>query len=98
GATLRRRQRRAHLARLRIAGLPSVDVVCIPELLIDPHGASLPNLDQEVAWLRRMHAGGAMVATACSGALLLAEAGLLDGYEATTHWAFCNLLAQRYPL
>jgi transcriptional regulator GlxA family with amidase domain len=76
---------------------PLVDVVCIPELLVDPRGASLPTLDEEVAWLRRMHAGGAMVATACSGALLLAEAGLLDDYEATTHWAFCSLLAQRYP-
>lgn len=33
----------------------------------------------------------------CEGAMLLAAAGLLDGYEATTHWAFINCFAQRFP-
>jgi transcriptional regulator GlxA family with amidase domain len=51
----------------------------------------------EVEWLRRCHEQGAVLATACSGALLLAEAGLLDGHEATTHWAYCDILARRYP-
>jgi transcriptional regulator GlxA family with amidase domain len=37
------------------------------------------------------------VATACSGALVLAEAGLLDDQEATTHWAYAAAMAQRYP-
>ena len=40
---------------------------------------------------------GATLATACSGAVLLAEAGLLDGQEATTHWAYCDILRSRYP-
>ena len=38
-----------------------------------------------------------MLATACSGALLLAEAGLLDGCDATTHWAYTDTLKRRYP-
>jgi transcriptional regulator GlxA family with amidase domain len=37
------------------------------------------------------------VASVCEGALLLAAAGLLDGYEATTHWAFIPCLLQRFP-
>ena len=38
-----------------------------------------------------------MLAAGCSGAMLLAEAGLLDGQEATTHWAWCNVLQERFP-
>lgn len=38
-----------------------------------------------------------MLATACSGALLLAESGLLDDGDATTHWAYCETFAQHYP-
>jgi transcriptional regulator GlxA family with amidase domain len=38
-----------------------------------------------------------MLATACSGAVLLAEAGLLDGCDATTHWAYCDALQTQYP-
>jgi len=53
--------------------------------------------DAEVEWLRRCHARGATIATACSGALLLAESGLLDGNEATTHWAYCDTIRARYP-
>ncbi len=37
------------------------------------------------------------VASICTGAFLLAEAGTLDGKEAVTHWAFCDRLAKEYP-
>jgi transcriptional regulator GlxA family with amidase domain len=37
------------------------------------------------------------VATACSGSVLLAAAGLLDGCDATTHWAYCDEMQRRYP-
>jgi transcriptional regulator GlxA family with amidase domain len=39
----------------------------------------------------------ARVVSLCTSAFLLAEAGLLDGLRATTHWALCDLLAERYP-
>jgi transcriptional regulator GlxA family with amidase domain len=73
------------------------DVVCIPELVL-PLTASPRGIHPElVAWLRSMFERGAVLASVCSGALLLAETGLLDGAEATTHWGFAAYLKHHYP-
>ena len=50
-----------------------------------------------IAHLRRLAARSRRVTSVCTGAFLLAEAGLLDGRRATTHWDSCDLLRQRYP-
>jgi AraC family transcriptional regulator, transcriptional activator FtrA len=47
--------------------------------------------------LLRAHARGARIVSVCSGAFALAAAGLLDGLEATTHWRYAALLAERFP-
>ena len=47
--------------------------------------------------LRAGYARGARIVSICSGAFALAEAGLLDGLEATTHWQYAELLARRFP-
>ncbi len=48
-------------------------------------------------WVVRRAGVARRVASACSGAFLLAEAGLLDGRRATTHWSRCADLSARYP-
>ncbi len=50
-----------------------------------------------VATVARLAACSARVASVCTGAFLLAAAGLLDGRRATTHWAWCDSLAERHP-
>jgi len=50
-----------------------------------------------VAWLKEQHAQGAIICSACTGSLMLAEAGLLDGEEATCHWAATEAMRSRYP-
>jgi transcriptional regulator GlxA family with amidase domain len=47
--------------------------------------------------LKRWHGEGATIVTACSGALLAAAAGLLEGKRATAHWGLARLYAEHYP-
>jgi transcriptional regulator GlxA family with amidase domain len=48
-------------------------------------------------WIRRAWASGATICSICTGAFLLAEAGILDGVACATHWGDCDLLQRRYP-
>lgn len=73
------------------------DIVCVPELSIAPQSEMAGRFQPEIEWIVAQHAGGAIIATACSGAVLLAAAGLLEGLDATTHWAYCDVIEQRYP-
>jgi transcriptional regulator GlxA family with amidase domain len=50
-----------------------------------------------ISWLRYAAGRTRRVTSVCTGAFLLARAGLLDGRSATTHWASCAHLAERYP-
>ena len=50
-----------------------------------------------VDWLRRQCAGARRFGSICTGALVLAKAGLLEGRRATTHWNWCAELARNYP-
>ncbi|HEU0199513.1 MAG TPA: helix-turn-helix domain-containing protein, partial [Burkholderiaceae bacterium] len=77
--------------------LATPDIVCIPEVAVAPGQPLEGRFGAEIEWLKQCHAQGATIATACSGAMLLAESGLLDGHDATTHWAYCDVLRRRHP-
>uniref|UniRef100_UPI003570B65B GlxA family transcriptional regulator n=1 Tax=Streptomyces anandii TaxID=285454 RepID=UPI003570B65B len=70
------------------------------DTLLVPGGWSLRSALENrelVSWIGRAAARSRRVASVCGGSFLLAEAGLLDGRRATTHWAYCEAMAGRYP-
>ena len=79
-----------------LAHAKGADLVLVPAL--DPDVLAHLELNRAVVpWIQRAYARGADVVTACTGAFLLAEAGLLDRRAATTHWAFQEMFQSRYP-
>lgn len=75
--------------------LCNIDTIIIPggleiALILDEAG---PMLD----WLRAASARARRTSSVCSGAFLLAEAGLLDGKRVTTHWMMLDMLKDRFP-
>ncbi|SEC89605.1 MULTISPECIES: helix-turn-helix domain-containing protein [Streptomyces] len=56
-----------------------------------------PPPEEALDALRRAHEEGARIVGLCTGAFVLAAAGLLDGRPATTHWMYAPTLAKRYP-
>lgn len=86
------------LARSRpFQEIPRTDIVIAPALMVR-HGrwvaGRYPGL---VEWLREVQSEGALLTSACSGVLLLAETGLLDGLEATIHWAYVRTFKENFP-
>jgi transcriptional regulator GlxA family with amidase domain len=73
--------------------LDGADLVVVPSW---PDPGSEPP-DQLLDALRRAHTRGAIVSSHCTGAFVLAAAGLLDGRRATTHWRWSAALARRFP-
>ncbi len=72
------------------------DVVMVPSVWnLSP--ANLERSSPALDWLRQQHAAGAVIVGLVTGAFFLAEAGLLDGCVATTHWASASHFRQRYP-
>jgi transcriptional regulator GlxA family with amidase domain len=78
------------------ADVTTPDLVVVPGLDDDLAGSFADNRGW-VPWLTGWHAAGARIASSCTGAFLVADAGLLDGRAATTHWMFADELRRRYP-
>jgi transcriptional regulator GlxA family with amidase domain len=80
----------ALVADRSLEGMPSPDVIVVPGGF-----GTRPLLGHEplLAWLRRAHESSAWTTSVCTGSLLLAAAGLLDGLPASTHWLAREKLA-----
>jgi transcriptional regulator GlxA family with amidase domain len=78
------------------ASCPRPAVVVVADVQVAP-GEDSPSFGPAVQWLLQCHAQGAVLASACSGAVVLARTGLLDGHDATSHWAYCDYLRRAHP-
>ena len=77
---------------------PDHDLSGKPDTLIIPGGEGTRVPPAEVvAWLRGRGGETKRIMSVCTGAFILAEAGLLDGRKATTHWLYCDTLRSRHP-
>ena len=82
-----------------LAILPEARLVDLvdPEIVVVPGGRGTRRLMGEeslLAWLRRVHETSLWTTSVCTGSLLLAAAGLLEGVEATTHWLELDTLSR----
>ena len=73
------------------------DLICVPSMMVPLDQPPYGCFPRGVAWLRERFLQGATIATVCSGGVLLAETGLLNGHEATGHWAYADLFRRYYP-
>ncbi|MFN3769573.1 MAG: GlxA family transcriptional regulator [Ectopseudomonas guguanensis] len=77
-------------------GLDTCDVIILPAFW-DDFDALSRRYPQVLDWLRRQHTSGTAICGEASGVFWMAEAGLLDGKEATTYWRFFREFAERFP-
>lgn len=82
------------LAVESLSATPSPDTLIIAG---GPGWRNAADSPEIIAWLRARAPRARRVASVCTGAFILASAGLLDNCRATTHWAYCDDLARQFP-
>jgi transcriptional regulator GlxA family with amidase domain len=83
---------------LEAAALPPVRAALDTLIVAGGQGVEAAAADPALLnWVRKRASRARRVASVCTGAFLLAAAGVLDGRRATTHWSFCAELARRFP-
>lgn len=88
--------KRTETRMLTLAVEASLAEVPEPNVVVVPGGIGTRDLigdEETLGWIRRAHAGSEWTTSVCTGSLLLAAAGVLDGLEATTHWLELETLA-----
>jgi transcriptional regulator GlxA family with amidase domain len=76
---------------------PMGDIVILPEIWLRPDETVKGRYPALTDWVVRCYQRGSCVYSACSGAILLAETGLLSGRQATSHWGYEQLFREQYP-
>ena len=76
---------------------PRADILILPELWLGPDEHLKGRYPKIMEFIRCKHAEGCHIYSACSGAIMLAESGLLDGCQATSHWGYQDLFRTHYP-
>jgi len=79
-----------------IEELSHTNIIIIPSVMVEDGEWNKGRYPALVRWLTDMHAQGAMLCSACSGVLLLAGTGLLNGKEATIHWAYAKTFRHNF--
>jgi transcriptional regulator GlxA family with amidase domain len=80
-----------------IDDVEGTDIVIVPSVLLKAEGWRKGRYPRLVEWLGRMHEGGALLCSACSGIFLLGETGRFDGRDATVHFGYARAFAELYP-
>ncbi len=79
------------------AGLGEAEVIIVPDLALQQPIDPERQWGEELEWLRARHAAGSVICSVCTGSVMLAAAGLLDGHEATTHWSAVDIFREHFP-
>jgi len=82
---------------LAIDEMDSADVIVVCDLYTPIDTLPRGRYEAEIAWVRRLHGQGTLVASVCTGSLLVAATGLLDGRSCAGHWAYVDLFRTSYP-
>jgi putative intracellular protease/amidase len=77
----------------------SIDNAPTPDIIVFPGGNAGPSANDPniVAWIKKLNYDGTQFMSVCTGAFILARAGLLENKSVTTHWGSTKSLAQKYP-
>jgi transcriptional regulator GlxA family with amidase domain len=82
---------------ISIENSPHAPVIILPELWLAPDEDMKGRYPELMEWICNAYRLGASIYSACSGSIMLAETGLLDGREATSHWGYADLFRKSYP-
>jgi transcriptional regulator GlxA family with amidase domain len=73
------------------------EIVILPELWLAPTDDMRDRYPELKDWIRRQYQAGSTIYSACSGSVLLAATGLLNGRQATSHWGYTDLFRKNFP-
>lgn len=80
-----------------ISDHPTAPIIILPELWLAPDEDLKGRYPEIMDWIRQCYNEGSSIYSACSGAIMLAETGLLDWRQATSHWGYQLLFQNSYP-